>query len=313
MTLQSLTIFGLLLLSLIALFGGVFLLAQTWRRSRSARILDQLIEQQERAANPAEAVAPLPWRARLIAACSTWLETPLGRQLVAEDDRRLLDQCGVNDNRGKSLFFIGRLTLGALLPILLWLLTPVNGTAMLLAISFCGLAAGYMSPKWFMLKVAASRRRKVAEELPLFIDLLRLLQGVGLSIDQSLHVVQNEFFNALPILSKELEIASRQYMNGRTREQSLKRFSSVFDNQELHATARLIVQVAQYGGAVQEPLKQFGERIRESRKLYLKEKVGKLTVKMTSVMVLTLLPSLLIITGGSGFLAIIRALSKIGG
>jgi len=110
-------------------------------------------------------------------------------------------------------------------------------------------------------------------------------------------VVQNEFFNALPILSKELEIASRQYMNGRTREQSLKRFSSVFDNQELHATARLIVQVAQYGGAVQEPLKQFGERIRESRKLYLKEKVGKLTVKMTSVMVLTCCHRLLIITG----------------
>lgn len=313
MTLQSMTILGLLLLALIALFGGVFLLAQTWRHSRSARVLDQLIEQQERAAAPAEKVAPLHWRLRLIAACSSWLETPLGRQLVTEDDRRLLDQCGVNDNRGKSLFFIARLTFGAVLPVLLWCVIPLASTSLLLAIAFFGLAAGYMSPKWFMLNVAANRRRMVAEELPLFIDLLRLLQGVGLSIDQSLHVVQNEFSNALPILSMELEIASRQYMNGRTREQSLKRFSTIFDNQELHATARLIVQVAQYGGAVQEPLKQFGERIRESRKLYLKEKVGKLTVKMTSVMVLTLLPSLLIITGGAGFLAIIRALSKIGG
>jgi len=160
MTLQSLTILGLLLLSLIALFGGVFLLAQSWRRSRSARILDQLIEQQERAAKPADDAAPLHWRERLIAACSSWLETPLGRQLVAEDDRQLLDQCGVNDNQGKTLFFIARLTLGALLPVLLWLLAPVSSSAMLLAIAFCGLAAGYMSPKWFMLKVAAPAAAK---------------------------------------------------------------------------------------------------------------------------------------------------------
>lgn len=32
----------------------------------------------------------------------------------------------------------------------------------------------------------------------------------------------------------------------------------------------------------------------------LKERVGKLTVKMTGVMVLTLLPALIIVTGGAG-------------
>jgi tight adherence protein C len=63
---------------------------------------------------------------------------------------------------------------------------------------------------------------------------------------------------------------------------------------------------------VQEPLKQFSERIREQRKLDMKEKVGKLTVKMTGVMVMTLLPGLLVITGGIGFLAVIRAISKMG-
>jgi tight adherence protein C len=63
---------------------------------------------------------------------------------------------------------------------------------------------------------------------------------------------------------------------------------------------------------VQEPLKLFSERIREQRKLDMKEKIGKLTVKMTGVMVMTLLPGLLVITGGMGFLAVIRAISKMG-
>lgn len=34
---------------------------------------------------------------------------------------------------------------------------------------------------------------------------------------------------------------------------------------------------------------------------------------MTGVMVLTLLPALLIVTGGAGFLAVIRGLSRING
>ena len=160
---------------------------------------------------------------------------------------------------------------------------------------------------------AKERRQQATEELPLLIDLLRLLQGVGMSIDQSLHVVENEFSTSLPVLGKELQIAAQQYQNGRTREQSLRRFSSVFENEDMSAVARLIVQVDRYGGAVQQPLQQFSDRLREQRKLDMKEKVGKLTVKMTGVMVLALLPALLIITGGAGFLAIIRTLSKMGG
>jgi tight adherence protein C len=34
---------------------------------------------------------------------------------------------------------------------------------------------------------------------------------------------------------------------------------------------------------------------------------------MTGVMIVTLLPALLIITGGAGFIAVIRALSRMGG
>lgn len=40
----------------------------------------------------------------------------------------------------------------------------------------------------------------------------------------------------------------------------------------------------------------------------MKELIGKISVKMTGVMVVTLLPALIIITAGPGFLAVIRAL-----
>ncbi|WP_293781056.1 type II secretion system F family protein [uncultured Oxalicibacterium sp.] len=313
MTSQFLLISALVLLACAACLIGSALLRRSWDMARSERKLNERLHAEEHLAETRpDTEMPQRWTDRMIVYGSRWLDTPLGRQLVAPEDRRLLDQCGVNDLRGKTLFFISRVILGFGLPIAGWFLIKNHSTLNVMLIAFLGFGLGYMGPKWIMLQVAKDRRRKAAEELPLLIDLLRLLQGIGMSVDQSLHIIDKELSASMPVLGKELRLASRQYANGRTREQSLRRLATIFDNEDIHAITRLIIQVDQYGGAVQEPLQQFSERIREQRKLNMKEQVGKLTVKMTSVMVVTLLPALLIITGGAGFLAIIRTLGTIG-
>ncbi len=43
----------------------------------------------------------------------------------------------------------------------------------------------------------------------------------------------------------------------------------------------------------------------------MKERIGKITVKMTGIMVTTLLPALVIVTAGPGFLAVIRSLGAL--
>lgn len=310
-TQHTLILLAILLFAAALLLLGGALFARAWRLKRNLATIEQKIAAHDKPGAAADAQKPR-WRDRLVALSANWLDTPLGRQLVAEEDRHLLDQCGVNNLHGKSLFFLARIALAICFPVLGILLFDRGGMLSLLLIIFFGIALGYMLPKWVMQRGARKRQRLAAEELPLLIDLLRLLQGVGLSVDQSLHVIENEFRNVLKVLGEELAIAGRQYSTGRSREQSMRRFSTVFDNEDLRAVSRLLVQVEHHGGAVQEPLKQFSERIREQRKLDMKEKVGKLTVKMTGVMVLTLLPGLLVITGGIGFLAVIRALSKMG-
>ncbi|MEO6920010.1 MAG: type II secretion system F family protein [Collimonas sp.] len=312
-TQHMLIILAVLLLAAALLLVGAALLARAWRLQRNLATVDEKIASHDRPTAAPVAISQRPdWRERLVSFSANWLDTPLGQQLVAEEDRHLLDQCGVNDVRGKSLFFAARVVLAICLPLLGLVFFHRGGWLSAMLILFFGLALGYMLPKWVMSRTARQRQRQAAEELPLLIDLLRLLQGVGLSVDQSLHVIENEFRSVLKVLGEELTIAGRQYSTGRSREQSMRRFSTVFDNEDLHAVARLLVQVEHHGGAVQEPLKLFSERIREQRKLDMRERIGKLTVKMTGVMVLTLLPGLLVITGGVGFLAVIRALSKMG-
>jgi tight adherence protein C len=253
---------------------------------------------------------------RVAALGQHWFDTRAGRQMVAAEDRLLIDQCGFVDARARGLFLSTRLLCGIGAPLaasVVFSNESAGGAMRFWILLFFALGLGYMLPKWVLGRIAANRRQAVTDELPMFIDLLRLLQGVGLSIDQSVQVIVVEFRRVLPVLGEELDIANRQFVTGRTREQSLQRLASTYDNDDLRAVVRLIVQVDKHGGAVQEPLKQFGDRLREGRRTAMRERIGKLSVKMTTVMITTLLPALLIVTAGPGFLAVVRSLVSLAG
>ncbi|CAB3731108.1 hypothetical protein LMG24238_05745 [Paraburkholderia sediminicola] len=239
-----------------------------------------------------------------------WLDTPIGRHIVAEEDRRLLEQCGFVDVRSRGLFLTARIAGAIVLPLLAGTIASgrIDGSRYVMLV-IAAVACGIMIPKVVLSRRAAARRRGVVDELPMLVDLLRLLQGVGLSLDQSLQVMVSDFHGILPVLSSELEIAQRQFAAGRTREQSLQRLASSYENEDLRAVVRLLIQVDRHGGAVQEPLKQFGDRLRETRRAMLRERIGRMAVKMTGVMILTLLPALMIVTAGPGVLSVSHALN----
>lgn len=313
LSVQQLTIVSLALLALALLAIASMLIGRELRRLRSDRVIGRAIQRDLETAAPTE--ARLDALGELMPAPATelpthWLDTRLGRWLVADEDRRLIDQCGLPSVRAQLTFLVARASLAVALPLVVYL---AGALELVRRPNMAALAAafiiGFMLPKWVLSHWAKSRRERVAHELPLFVDLLRLLQGVGLSLDQSLQIMANDFSHVLRVLGGELLIANRQYSQGRTREHSLQRLAHLHANEGLAGLVALLVQVDRHGGAVQEPLQQFSERLRESRRAELKGRIGKITVKMTGVMVITLLPALLIVTAGPGFLAIIRSLS----
>ena len=235
-----------------------------------------------------------------------WLNTSFGKALVAEEDRILLGRCGWGSTREQLQYLIARCVCAVMLPLLCAFVFS-GGKYFLLSL-FAAFTVGFLIPKWVLRSVAGRRRASVARELPLLVDLLGLLQGTGMSLDQTLQVIGSDFGNVMPVLSREVMLANQQYSRGSTRERSFGRMSEVYQNENLANLTSLMAQIDKYGGAVQEPLRVFGERLREQRKAKMKELIGKISVKMTCVMVVTLLPALIIITAGPGFLAVIRAL-----
>jgi tight adherence protein C len=235
----------------------------------------------------------------------------LQKLLLADEDRMLLDQAGWGHSTGQAIFLAARLLFALLVPFLAMLFVDASGIRSVM-LMFGALAAGLLLPKFALRSWAKRLQKAVNDELALFIDLLRLLQGVGFSIDQSLQMLGDKMRPALPVIGRELQVANQAYGRGRSREQSLQRLSGSFDNEDMRSLIQMIVQVHSHGGAVQEPLKQFGMRLREKRRMNLKEQVGKLSVKMTVVMMLTLLPALLLVLAGPAIIALANAVSQMG-
>ncbi|CAA2108411.1 type II secretion system F family protein [Variovorax paradoxus] len=318
LTPDRLAVISLALLALGLLAGAGALIAGELRRTRSGQVIGRAIRQAGAvpadlapAAAPAtDADAPVPSDVELP---FHWLDSRLGRALVADEDRNLIDQCGLPSKRTQLVFLVTRVLLAVLLPFVVYVVwSDGHAQRTVVTVLAASFAIGFMGPKWLLGRLAARRRERAAQELPLFIDLLRLLQGVGLSLDQSLQIMATDFSHVLHVLGYELTLANNQYSRGRTREHSLHRLATLHRSEDMRGLVSLLVQVDRHGGAVQEPLRVFSDRLRESRRSELKGRIGKITVKMTGVMVTTLLPALVIVTAGPGFIAIFRSLGAIG-
>ena len=211
---------------------------------------------------------------------------------------------------GRAVFLGLRLVLALLLPVLVAVWLQPTGLKAVIEL-FGALALGMLLPKFALNAWAARLRKRAEDELPLLIDLLRLLQGVGFSMDQSLQTIAERFQPVLPVLGAEIRDANTAYMHGRLRAPSLRRLAETFDNDDLQSLVQIIVQVHEHGGAVQKPLRQFAERLREQRKMGMKEKTGKLSVKMTVVMMLTLLPALMLVLAGPAVVSLIGTMTTL--
>lgn len=309
MNAQWLGVLGLVLVAA----GALLLLSHYGKRGGQRRHMDALLDGQKALAEGGlQPERSGHWLERLVQEPAAWLDTRWGRQWVAQEDRALLVQCGYQSSLSRAYFLLARIACSLAFPMVAMLFVPVfeDQGHRLLAL-FAAAVLGFLVPKWFLRSRAARRCRQATKELPVLVDLLGLLQGAGLGIDQSLHLIAKDFRSVMPVLTGELDMANRLHASGRSREQALIRMSEMFQSDALTDLAALIVQIDKHGGAVQEPLRQFGERLREQRRMRMKEDIGKITVKMTVVMVLTLLPSLLIITAGPGFLSVVRALGGV--
>lgn len=230
---------------------------------------------------------------------------------IYSDERAWLMQAGFRGPRPLIIFSAARIGL-PVIGVVVLSLSWIGSTLQLLffVYAYVVFAVGYMLPKYILKMMARKRMDKFVEELPLFVDFLRMLQGVGLNLEQSLMVMTDTHFSALPTVSAELREVTRQISSGRSRAQAFEKLANQLHVVQLRELVAILVQADRYGGSLQEPLLQFSKQMVERRHFELQAQIGQTATKMTVVMVLFLFPALLIITAGPGMIAIFKTLAR---
>jgi tight adherence protein C len=227
------------------------------------------------------------------------------------EERTWLMQAGFRGSRAVILFAALRLGLpvaGLVVLSLSWVGSALE--VLFFVYAYATFVTGYMLPKYLLRTLARKRMKRFVDELPLFVDFLRMLQGVGLSLEQSLMVMTDAHFNALPTIVGEIREVTRQIASGRSRGQAFEKMARQLNVVEFRELVAILVQAERYGGSLQEPLQVFSRQMIERRRFEMQAQIGQTATKMTVVMVLFLFPALLIVTAGPGILAILNALSR---
>lgn len=294
-----------------AIYGYHLHVSSLVRRQRQFNRLEKLAHGRESTTAEVDRILESKsWIARVALALTGQLQ---GNTAPAQEDesRLLLAQAGFRGIQALISFQTMRfaLVVGSILfaagytllmdPAISWVKIAVAGTV------------AYLAPKFILRYLVRLRVRALANELPLFVDYLRMMHGSGVGIEQAMTLFVEERRLGLPVLASEFALVRMAIKSGRTSADALQLLAGQIDLPEFKELIYLINDTERYGAGIQEPLKQFSIRLAEKRRFDMQEYIGKLATRMVIIMVLFLLPALFIITAGPGFLAVSRALSTI--
>jgi tight adherence protein C len=188
-----------------------------------------------------------------------------------------------------------------------------NTPAQMIGGLVAALLMGFMLPNFVLQKLAKRYRAKLQQALPDTVDLLGIVLGTGLALDQAMLRVSEEMQYIYPELANEFYTVVMQVRAGQERGkafQALVRRSGIEDIKSLSA---MIIQSERFGTSLSQALKVYADSLRDRRRLRAEAAVGKAGIKMLFPIVIFILPVLFVITLVPGMLSVLHDLALLRG
>jgi tight adherence protein C len=227
---------------------------------------------------------------------------------------KLLAQAGVRRKSALALYCIGVLVFVMALcagTVYLQRGNP-NGIASLLGGLLAALLIGFILPKQILYRMVTRYRRKLQEALPDTVDLLGIVLGTGLGLDQAMMRVSEEMMYIYPELANEFATVVMQVRAGQERGKAFHQFVRRTGIEDIKSLAAMIIQSEKFGTSLAQALKVYADALR-TRRLRADAAVGKAGIKMLFPIVIFILPVLFVITLVPGMLSVMRDLKLLGG
>jgi len=173
------------------------------------------------------------------------------------------------------------------------------------------LAAGYYLPAAVLRRQASARSRKIRQELPDVLDLLKICIEAGLSLDSALFRVGRDLKDIAPVLSRELAQYFLEIQSGLPRKEVLSSLAERNQVNALSGVVNVLIQSSRLGTDIAEALEVYSASLRTERMQAAQEQGAKVSTKLTFPMIFLILPALLIVILGPAMINMLDRLSRL--
>ena len=232
---------------------------------------------------------------------------PGGEGWLRGTERELV-QAGIRRRETVALYSIGQLTFLLLLVAgMLYLQRDNDLTQKAAGMAAAGIL-GWLLPRQVLYRLVKSYRRRLQEALPDTIDLLGIVLGTGLSLDQAVLRVCEEMQHVYPELTSEFYTVVMQVKAGQERSKAFQQLVRRTGVEDIKSLAAMIVQSERFGTSLAQALRVYADALRTRRRLRAEAAIGKAGIKMLFPIVLFILPALFVVTLVPGLLSVLRDL-----
>jgi tight adherence protein C len=226
---------------------------------------------------------------------------------------RLLQRAGIRYRYALSLYVCGTILFTLLLLSGLFWLKRDSLDSSILGGLVAVFILGFMLPKMVLRRLVRRYRARLQEALPDTVDLLGIVLGTGLALDQSMMRVSEEMQYIYPELANEFATVVMQVRAGQERTVAFNQFVKRTGIEDIKSLAAMIVQSEKFGTSLAQALKVYADALRNRRRLRAEAAVGKAGIKMLFPIIAFILPVLFIITLVPGMLSVMKDLKLLGG
>ncbi len=232
---------------------------------------------------------------------------PGGEDWVRETEQELA-YAGMRQRWAAGAYALFQLLfLFTLLGIMAWFQRGNDALSMIVGMG-AALILGWLLPKQVLHYGVRRYRRKLQDALPDTVDLLGVVLGTGLALDQAMLRVSEEMQFIYPELAAEFATVVMQVKAGQERAKAFKQLIRRTGIEDIKALSAMIVQSERFGTSLSQALGVYAESLRTRRRLRAETAVAKAGIKMLFPIVLFILPALFVVVLVPGVLSVLQSL-----
>ncbi len=224
--------------------------------------------------------------------------------------RLKLLQAGCMDPSATRVFLLARLASAFGIPLIVIgvtpLLFPELRTELYFIFGFGFAVIGLYLPSAWLSRRIRKRQLRIQEGFPDALDMLMVCVEAGLGLDSAFSRVGAQMAVPHPIIAEHFGLVSLELRAGSNRESALRNMSDRIGLTDVTSFVVLLIQSDLLGTNIAQTLRVQAEDMRAKRMLRAEERAYKLPVKLSVVLVLFLLPSMIMVVMLPAIIRIVR-------